>query len=72
METEYILISRPDHENMAIKLNFNMYKNYLLHYPNNNMSKKALSYYLSYGYRKNVEPNYKKSLIESFFICQIE
>ena len=67
METEYILISRPDHENMAIKLNINMYKNYLLRYPINYMSKKALSYYLSYGYRKNVEPNYKKNLTKGFF-----
>ena len=35
METEYILISRPDHENMAIKLNINMYKNYLFRSSNN-------------------------------------
>ena len=50
METEYILILRQDHENIATKLNINV-----------------LLYYLSYGYLKNVEPNYEKSLASSLF-----
>ncbi len=42
METDYTLILRQDHDNIATKLNINVYKNDL--------------YYLSYGYLKNVEP----------------